>query len=158
MGKPPNEKNSSSGCGTYVQYLVRGICMVFVPVFVAWIWWHHHNKGTVDRRLSTIALLSLAGLWMGKVWKYGRLLVVKLRRRVVSVDGVLAEAIKTTWRLPSTQPAVKPPPHTQSPVSTLLLKHSKYCSSVFAGSCIFQPLPICKYVKPLFYIFQCPKL
>ena len=36
--------------------------MVFVPVFVAWIWWHHHNKGTVDRRLSTIALLV-------EVWK-----------------------------------------------------------------------------------------
>ena len=48
--------------GTYVQYLVRGICMVFVPVFVAWIWWNHHNKGTVDRRLSTIALLV-------EVWK-----------------------------------------------------------------------------------------
>ena len=36
--------------------------MVFVPVFVAWIWWNHHNMGTVDRRLSTIALLV-------EVWK-----------------------------------------------------------------------------------------
>ena len=31
VGKLPNGKNSSSGCGTYVQNLVLGICMVFVP-------------------------------------------------------------------------------------------------------------------------------
>ena len=67
MGKLLNGKNSSSGCGTYVQNLVAGYLHGICPVFVAWIWWQHHNKGTVDRRLSTIALgLSLARLKLGQ--------------------------------------------------------------------------------------------
>ena len=83
VGQLPDEKNSSSGCGTYVQYLAAaGICMVFVPVFVAWIWCHHHNKGTlesthsVDRRPSTgsspLLPISLARSGLGSKLKRNR--------------------------------------------------------------------------------------
>ena len=79
----------------------------------------------MDRRLSTIALgLSLARLKLGqRCARMAFTFASKKKSGQRVVDGVLAEAIKTTWCPLSAQAAaeaslVKPPPHTPS-LSTL---------------------------------------